>query len=55
MSDDDSGVRKSAIGALKRLDMQSPRVTKMIIDGARDRDYNAVRDMSRRSGPGAMP
>ena len=40
MSDDDSGVRKSAIGALKRLDMQSPRVTKMIIDGARDRDYN---------------
>ena len=40
MPDDDSGVRKSAIGALKKLDMQSPRVTKMILDGARDRDYN---------------
>ena len=39
ITDDDNGVRKSVIRALKKLDMQNPRVTKMIIDGARSRDY----------------
>ena len=28
------------IKALKRLDMRNPRVSKMIVDGARSRDYN---------------
>ena len=40
MLDDDDGVRKSVIRALKKLDMHNPRVNKMVIDGARSRDYN---------------
>ena len=40
MLDDDDGVRKSVIRALKKLDMQNPRVNKMVVDGARSRDYN---------------
>ena len=33
-------VWKSVMRALKKLDMQSPRVNKMVVDGARSRDYN---------------
>ena len=40
LNDDDTNVRNSVIRAMKKLDLQSPRVTDMILRGARSRDLN---------------
>ena len=38
MLDDDAGVRKNMIRTLKSLDLHNPRVARLIMDGARDKD-----------------
>ena len=38
IGEEDRVIRKNVIKTLKKLDLQNPRVTRMIIDGARSRD-----------------
>ena len=38
IGEEDKMIRKNVIRTLKKLDLQNPRVTRMIIDGARSRD-----------------